>query len=184
MGNTQSAELSRVKRPTFILTLEDPRGRYNSSLGNYHTSHPSLGSPFPQPCGEDLCSPGACKCFVPACKEGRSRPGKLPGREHLQLPPFEGSVPISSSQRPHPPPDRVLKGVRLGGQPGCGRACAAEGGGGRHPALGRRPRRLGVAGAVRSAQGYDQSPRLSRSRARKALLCTQGGGTAEETSTR
>lgn len=66
-------------------------------------------------------------------------------------------------------------------------ACAAEGGGGRHPALGRR---LGVSGVVRSAGGAaassaqgDDWSRLPRSGARKAQLRTQGGGDSRNFST-
>lgn len=89
-----------------------------------------------------------------------------PGRLRLPL----------GRKRPHLERLRWRPGRRPRWPWGCGRACAAEGGGGPHPALGRRPRRrLGVSGAVRSAKGYDWS-RLSRSRARKAQLRTQGGG--------
>lgn len=66
-------------------------------------------------------------------------------------------------------------------------ACAAEGGGDRHPALGRR---LGVSGAVRSAGGAaassaqgDDWSRLPRSGARKAQLRTQWGGDSRNFST-
>lgn len=89
-----------------------------------------------------------------------------PGRLRLPL----------GRKRPHLERLRWRPGRRPRWPWGRGRACAAEGGGGPHPALGRRPRRrLGVSGAVRSAKGYDWS-RLSRSRARKAQLRTQGGG--------
>lgn len=80
-----------------------------------------------------------------------------------------------------PPPAHAPRpGLRVAARPrgpgGRGCACAAEGGGGQHPALSRHPRRRpSVSGAVRSAEGYDWS-RLSRSDARKAQLCTQGGG--------